>query len=106
MKILVTDGISESASTRLKELGHNVIEQFYEIDGLDIAVRDADAIITRNAAKICEGTIDSAAEAGRLKLIIRAGVGIDNIDYKYAKSKGIELVNIINNWEDDDEQDL
>ena len=93
MKILVTDGISESASARLKELGHEVIEEFYEIDDLDIAVKDADAIIIRSATKIRKRTIDSAAEARRLKLIIRAGVGIDNIDHKYAKSRGIEVRN-------------
>ncbi len=93
MKILVTDGISKSASTRLKELGHELIEQFYEIDDLDIAVKDVDSIIIRSATKIRKRTIDAAAETGRLKLIIRAGVGIDNIDYKYAKSKGITVKN-------------
>lgn len=93
MKILVTDGISATAAARLRELGHEVVEQFYEIDDLDKAVKDADAIIVRSATKIRERTIDAAAEAGRLKLVIRAGVGIDNIDHKYAESKGIAVRN-------------
>ena len=93
MKILVTDGIAQSASARLRELGHEVIEQFYEIDDLDEAVKDADAIIVRSATKIRERTINAAAETGRLKLIVRAGVGIDNIDHEYAKTKGIEVKN-------------
>lgn len=93
MKILVTDGISASASIRLKELGHEVIEKFYEIDELDIAVKDADAIIVRSATKIRERTIDAAVETGRLKLVVRAGVGIDNIDHKYAESKGVAVRN-------------
>ena len=93
MKILVTDGIAESAAARLREQGHEVVEKFYEIDDLDVAVQDADAIIIRSATKIRERTIDAAAKTGRLKIIIRAGVGIDNIDHEYAKSKGIIVKN-------------
>ena len=93
MKVLVTDGIAESAAVRLRELGHEVVEQFYEIDALDEAVKDTDAIIIRSATKIRERTIDAALETGRLKLIVRAGVGIDNIDHAYAESKGISVRN-------------
>ncbi len=47
----------------------------------------------RSATKVRVPAIDSAAEAGRLKLIIRGGVGIDNIDHKYAEEKGIAVRN-------------
>lgn len=93
MKILITDGLEKNAADRLRELGNELVEQFYEINDLDNAVKDADAIIVRSATKIRKRTIDAAAETGRLKLIIRAGVGIDNIDYKYAESKGIAVRN-------------
>ncbi len=93
MKILVTDGMDKTAAEKLRAAGHEVVEKFYEIDALDDAVRDADAIIVRSATKIRQRTIDAAAVTGRLKLIIRAGVGIDNIDAVYAESKGMVVRN-------------
>lgn len=93
MKILVTDGMDKSAVEKLKTAGHEVIEHFYEIDDLDAAVKDADAMVVRSATKVRERTIDSAADAGKLKLVIRAGVGVDNIDVAYAESKGIAVRN-------------
>jgi D-3-phosphoglycerate dehydrogenase len=93
MKILVTDGMDKAAAEKLKAAGHEVVEQFYETEALNEAVKGADAIIVRSATKIRKGTIDAAAETGQLKLIIRAGVGIDNIDADYAESKGISVRN-------------
>ncbi|HPQ45974.1 MAG TPA: D-2-hydroxyacid dehydrogenase [Clostridia bacterium] len=93
MKILVTDGIDKAAAEKLRAAGHEVVEQFYETEALNEAVKGADAIIVRSATKIRKGTIDAAAETGQLKLIIRAGVGIDNIDADYAESKGISVRN-------------
>ena len=96
MKILVTDGMDKSAAEKLRASGHEIIEEFYEIDDLDEAVKDADAIVVRSATKIRQRTIDSAAEAGKLKLIIRAGVGVDNIDVEYAEKNGISVRNTPN----------
>ncbi|MBN1624231.1 MAG: D-2-hydroxyacid dehydrogenase [Clostridia bacterium] len=93
MKILVTDGMDKAAVEKLKAAGHEVIEEFYQIDALDDAVKNADAIIVRSATKVRRRTIDAAMETGRLKLIIRGGVGIDNIDAEYAESKGISVRN-------------
>lgn len=93
MKILVTDGMDKAAAEKLKAAGHEVVEQFYETEALNEAVKGADAIIVRSATKIRKGTIDAASETGQLKLIIRAGVGIDNIDADYAESKGISVRN-------------
>ena len=39
MRILVTDGMDKSAIAKLKELGHEVVEQFYEADVLGEAMR-------------------------------------------------------------------
>jgi len=93
MKILVTDGMDKNAISTLRAKGHEVIEQFYEIDQLNEIIKDVDVIIVRSATKLRKNTIDNALTTKRLKMIIRGGVGIDNIDYEYARSKGI----IVNN---------
>ena len=50
-------------------------------------------LVVRSATKVREPIIDAAVEAGRLKLVIRGGVGVDNIDVKYAESKGLKVTN-------------
>ena len=92
MKILVTDGMDAAAVARLRQDGHEVEERFYEPEELGAALREVDAVIIRSATKIKEPQID-AARGGRLKLIIRAGVGVDNIAVKYAEEAGIQVRN-------------
>ena len=92
-KILVTDGMSASAVEELKNLGYEVVEQFYDPDTLGDALKEFDAVVVRSATKVRAPHIDAAAEAGRLKVIIRGGVGVDNIDVKYAEEKGIKVRN-------------
>ena len=78
MRILVTDGMDASAVAKLRADGFEVVEQFYEPDELGAALREFDVVIIRSATKIKEPQID-AAKGGKLKVIIRAGVGVDNI---------------------------
>ena len=92
MKILVTDGMDKKALATLREMGNEVVEQFYEPDQLGAALRDFDAVVVRSKTKVRAAQIDEAAE-GRLKLIIRGGVGVDNIDVAYAESKGMTVKN-------------
>jgi len=92
MRVLVTDGMDASAIERLRNDGHEIVEQFYEEDELGTALRDFDAVIIRSATKIREKQILEAKDS-KLKLIIRAGVGIDNIDTKAAQEAGIEVKN-------------
>ena len=92
MRILVTDGMDGGAMERLRKDGHEVVEQFYEPEQLGAALREFDAVIIRSATKIREPQIDAAA-GSRLKLIIRAGVGVDNIAVKYAEEHGIQVKN-------------
>lgn len=92
-KILVTDGMDKNAALELKNLGHEVIEEHYEIDELNQKIKEVDAIIIRSATKLRKETIDSAKETGQLKLMVRAGVGMDNIDVDYAKERGIAVRN-------------
>ncbi len=92
MRILVTDGMDKSALAQLKANGHEVVEQFYEPDALGAALKDFDVCVVRSATKVRAQHID-AAKGGKLKLIIRGGVGVDNIDVKYAEANGIAVKN-------------
>jgi len=85
-----------SAIKKLAGLGYEVTEQFYEPEDLKKQVREYDALVVRSATKVREPIIDAALETGRLKLIIRGGVGVDNIDVEYARSKGITVKNTPN----------
>ena len=93
LKILVTDGMDKGAVQTLKGLGHEVIEQFFEPEELKEKIKDFNVVVVRSATKVRKGIIDSALETGNLKLIIRGGVGVDNIDVVYAESNGIKVRN-------------
>ena len=92
MRILVTDGMDKSAIATLSERGHEVVEQFYESDELGTALRDFDVVVVRSKTKVRKEHID-AAKNGKLKCIIRGGIGIDNIDADYARMNGIAVRN-------------
>mgnify|MGYP001562718209 CR=1 FL=1 len=96
IRILVTDGMEKNAVKELKAKGFEVVEKFYEPEVLGEALKEFDVIVVRSATKVRKPIIDKAAEAGRLKLIIRGGVGVDNIDVAYAREKGINVSNTPN----------
>ncbi|MBR6006646.1 MAG: D-2-hydroxyacid dehydrogenase [Clostridia bacterium] len=93
MRILASDGMEKSAVAALRAQGHEVVEQFYEPAELAEQVKNYDVLVVRSATKVRQPIIDAACETGKLKLIIRGGVGIDNIDHKYAEEKGIKVMN-------------
>lgn len=93
IRVLATDGMAPPAVKKLKELGYEVVEQFYEPEDLKKAVQDTDVMVVRSATKVRKDIIDAAAETGKLKLVIRGGVGIDNIDKDYAEEKGVKVTN-------------
>ena len=92
IRILVTDGMDASAMETLRNDGFEIVEKFYEPAELGTALRDFDCVIIRSATKIKEPQIDEA-KGSRLKLIIRAGVGVDNIAVSYAQANGITVKN-------------
>lgn len=94
--IFVTDGIEKEAARKLRELDFNVIEQFYEKDVLGDKLKDVDVLVVRSATKVTKDVIDKALEGKKLKLIVRGGVGLDNIDVKYAQANGIKVMNTPN----------
>ena len=95
MRILVTDGMDKTAMAELKAQGHEVVEQFYEPAELGKALRDFDVVVVRSKTKVRAAQIDEA-KGSQLKLIIRGGVGVDNIDVKYAEENGIMVRNTPN----------
>ena len=96
MRILASDGMDKSAIAALQAEGHEVVEQFYEPAELAEQVKQYDVLVVRSATKVRVPIIDAAKEAGRLKLVIRGGVGVDNIDVKYAEENGIMVRNTPN----------
>ena len=92
MRILVTDGMDKTAMAELKAQGHEVVEQFYEPAELGKALRDFDVVVVRSKTKVRAAQIEEA-KGSQLKLIIRGGVGVDNIDVDYAKAAGIDVKN-------------
>lgn len=99
-KILANDGIDASAATKLEELGYSVDTNHYQGSDLDEMIQKVDCIIVRSATKVRASLIDKALVTNQLKLIIRAGVGIDNIDHVYATEKGIIVRNTPNSSSD------
>ena len=95
MRILVTDGMDKTAMAQLREAGHEVVEQFYAPEELGAALREFDAVVVRSKTKVRANHIDEA-KGSNLKLIIRGGVGVDNIDVKYAEENGIMVRNTPN----------
>ncbi len=82
MLILIADAFDASLPGQLEQFGT------VTTDPADAA--KADIILVRSKTKCTKEYIDAAP---KLKLIIRGGVGIDNIDSEYAKSKGIMVRN-------------
>ena len=91
--ILITDGVNKDEIEKLRKLNFNVIDEFF--DGLELGekLKDMDALVIRSKNKITKEIIDKACEGTTLKLIIRSGVGLDNIEVDYAQSKGIKIMN-------------
>ncbi|WP_026477903.1 D-2-hydroxyacid dehydrogenase [Alkaliphilus transvaalensis] len=92
-RILVADGMEQSAIESLRAAGHELVEEFYEADVLKEKIKEFDCIVVRSATKVRKPIIDSALETKQLKLVIRGGVGVDNIDVEYAMENGIQVRN-------------
>jgi D-3-phosphoglycerate dehydrogenase len=90
MRILITEPIDPEGVNLLKSQGLDVDEKYtISYEELRSIVVNYDAIIVRSGTKITREIIDAARF---LKVIGRAGVGLDNIDVSYAVSRGIKVV--------------
>lgn len=95
IKILICDGMEKSGIDKLEGYGYEVVNKHYELDELKKVIKDFDVMIVRSGTKVRKELIDEA-RGGKLKLIIRGGVGLDNIDVEYAKTNGIKVRNTPN----------
>ena len=92
MKILANDGISESGKNKLEEYGFEVDLTKVSQEQLVSYINDNHivVILVRSATQVRADIIDNCPS---IKIIGRGGVGMDNIDVDYAKSKGINVIN-------------
>ena len=92
IKILANDGISETGKVALEREGFEVITTKVAQNQLVdyINKHNIDAMIVRSATQVRKDIIDGCPT---LKLIGRGGVGMDNIDVAYAKSKQLHVIN-------------
>lgn len=96
LRILLNDGLDKKAISNLELLGFDVDTNHYDIEDLKEKIKKIDCIVIRSATKIRRELIDEAIKGGNLKLIIRGGVGLDNIDVQYAEQNGIKVRNTPN----------
>lgn len=90
IKILANDGIHADGKKLLEEAGFVVDTNKIAQEDLAAQLNEYSAIIVRSATKVRKDLIDACPN---LKIIARAGVGLDNIDVDYAKEKGLAVIN-------------
>ncbi|PCJ83082.1 MAG: 3-phosphoglycerate dehydrogenase [Flavobacteriales bacterium] len=92
MKVLANDGISPAGKAKLEAAGFEVSLEKIEQNNLADAINKNGytTLLVRSATEARQNLIDACPN---LKIIGRGGVGLDNIDVKYAQSKGIEVIN-------------
>ncbi|PHQ55273.1 MAG: 3-phosphoglycerate dehydrogenase [Lutibacter sp.] len=92
MKVLANDGIATSGVMALEEAGFQVDLTTVAQDQLVNYINDNEisVLLVRSATQVRKDIIDNCDS---LKIIGRGGVGMDNIDVEYAKSKGINVIN-------------
>jgi len=90
--ILVTDGLAPAALSLMRERGARVVEQHYASADLVAALADHDAVIIRSATTLNAEAL-SAGARGKLRVVGRAGVGVDNIDVAAAQQADLWVLN-------------
>lgn len=89
-KVLIADKIADVGIDILSKNFEVIVKTGQTEDELVETIADFSAIVVRSATKVTRRVIDSAP---KLKVIARAGAGLDNVDVVTAKAKGIEVVN-------------
>lgn len=89
IRILANDGLHDDGKLLLEEAGYEVDIMKVPQEELQNVLPDYDVIIVRSATQIRKDLIDKCPN---LKIIVRGGLGYDNIDAEYAQSKGIKVM--------------
>lgn len=92
IKVLVSDALSEEGLKVFKDSQELTVDVKTDLkpEGLKEIIKDYDALVVRSATKVTKEVI---AAAKKLKVIGRAGVGLDNVDLEAATQKGIIVMN-------------
>lgn len=96
MSIVATDGLEDSAIKALESAGHSVVKRAISKEDLAKGALAAyDAIILRSATTLPAGVLEATAAVpgSRLRVVARAGVGVDNIDVDAATRVGLPVLN-------------
>ncbi|HEY6194138.1 MAG TPA: hydroxyacid dehydrogenase [Candidatus Eisenbacteria bacterium] len=94
MKVLACDGIDPAAVKRIRDAGHEVVEaKGLAAPDLLTALRGVQGLLVRSATKV---TAEVLAGAPDLKVVVRAGTGLDNVDRAAAESRGVIVRNTPN----------
>src|SRR5579863_10508193 len=88
MKIVIADKISERGIALLRESGWQVVTP--NAAELPSALADADALVIRSATKATAALLEKAP---KLRVVGRAGVGVDNVDMDAATKRGVLVMN-------------
>ena len=91
-KILLADSLDKEATEKLKSLSQFAVTIKTGMDEAELIkiIPGFNAVVVRSATKITRKVIDAAAG---LEMIVRAGIGLDNVDATAAKEKGIKVAN-------------
>ena len=92
MKILICDNLTQQVCKELETIGDCVDISKSNSKDKDLAnhIKDSEIVVIRSATKLTKEVLDKAEQ---LKIIARCGVGIDNVDLDFAKSKNIFVTN-------------
>ncbi len=92
MKVLANDGISNAGAQKLKEAEIELLPNRVSPEHLANFINDqkVDVLLVRSATQVRKDLID---QCPTLKIVGRAGVGMDNIDVEYAIDKGLYIIN-------------
>jgi D-3-phosphoglycerate dehydrogenase len=92
MKVLITDKMAEKAIQLLKDKGYEVTLDEMDHDTLLKEIGKYDALMVRGRTKAVKEIVEEGSK-GNLKVIGRAGIGVDNVDIETAGKLGIPVVN-------------
>jgi D-3-phosphoglycerate dehydrogenase / 2-oxoglutarate reductase len=90
MRILVADGLAEEGLARLREAADVLVRSGLTEDELAATLPEVDALIVRSRTRVSS---EAVQRGSRLRVIARAGVGVDNIDVDAATRRGILVLN-------------
>ena len=90
-RVLIADSVAESAIQKMKESGLELVIRDANSDGpIEEHIKGFDGVVVRSATKITREVIEAS---DKLRVIVRAGVGLDNVDAEAAKEKDILVLN-------------